>query len=175
LGVRIPRGVHQTRSSAAVSQGRCRCRAPDCDQTATTSAGTRNPTATTCDHDRPSWFRSCRSVSGVEAADGYGRCAAVRLVDRCRAGVPNASERRIVGSSAVRLGLQPPDQPAGLSVVGEDQQRQSASAPTCWAVCSTSTGQLHERLCAPFRVGAKCETLGTAGSFRLWLRPRHRG
>jgi hypothetical protein len=32
---------------------------PDCDQTATTLAGTPNPAATTCDHNRPFRLHSC--------------------------------------------------------------------------------------------------------------------
>ena len=47
------------------------------------------------------------------------------------------------------LMLQPPDQPAGLTVVGETSKAACIDA-TCSAVSSMSTGELHERVCAPF-------------------------
>jgi hypothetical protein len=56
------------------------------------------------------------------------------------------------------LGLAAPDPPAGLTVVGEDRQGR-VRRRDCSAVCSTSTGELHERVCAPFRP-TRC---------RLWL------
>jgi hypothetical protein len=45
---------------------------------------------------------------------------------------------------------QPPDQPAGLTVVARSNKAECIDA-TCSAVSSMSTDTLHERICAPFR------------------------
>ena len=49
------------------------------------------------------------------------------------------------------LGLEAPDPPAGLTVVGEDGQAGCADV-TCSAVCFTSTAELHELLYAPHKL-----------------------
>jgi putative transposase len=49
------------------------------------------------------------------------------------------------------LMLQPPDPPVQPTILGEDDRGLCAEA-TCSAVSSTSTDNLHERVCAPFRL-----------------------
>ena len=46
------------------------------------------------------------------------------------------------------LGLAAPDRPAGLALSARINRARFVDA-ICSAVCSTNTGQLHERLCAP--------------------------
>src|SRR6266571_7171982 len=90
LGVRIPRGAPPSPQLSGPVTGPLLVVGPrDCDQTATTSTGTRNPTATTCDHDRQSWLRYCWSA-GAEAPTGgrRGRC------DRQPAGTPAVEAQR---------------------------------------------------------------------------------
>ena len=53
------------------------------------------------------------------------------------------------------LGLQAPDSPARPTIPGRIMEASCIDA-TCSAVCSTSTGELHERVCAPFRLSDTC-------------------
>jgi putative transposase len=51
------------------------------------------------------------------------------------------------------LCLEPPNPAARPTLIGNDQPAKSAGV-TCSAVCSTSTDELHERICAPYGVRA---------------------
>ena len=55
------------------------------------------------------------------------------------------------------FGLEAPDPPAGLTVVGDELQGRVIDR-TCSAVCCTSTGELHERIYAPFTRSADALT-----------------
>jgi hypothetical protein len=85
LGVRIPRGAPQSpQLSGPVTGSLTALRPPNCDQTATTSAGTPNLTATTCDHNRLFRVHSCCSAPPLPrqpVIDGR-HCPAFRLDER---------------------------------------------------------------------------------------------
>jgi hypothetical protein len=72
LGVRIPRGAPANPQLSGPATGLLALSdSPDCDQTATTLAGSPEATATTCDHLRPQWPRHGPFLLATAGAGAY--------------------------------------------------------------------------------------------------------
>jgi len=77
VGVRIPRGAPANPQLSGPATGLLALSdCPDCDQTATTSAGTQESTATMCDHNRLSMGRSPWTTAGAGRSLASGGCGA---------------------------------------------------------------------------------------------------
>jgi hypothetical protein len=60
------------------------------------------------------------------------------------AGTPDTGDLSDSGRFALSRRTQPPDRPSSATI-----SRPKSAGVTCSAVCFTSTGELHERICAP--------------------------